>query len=105
MIALPETFEARVISIIVEDYEGAPCMRLELFGCRKTNCLDINECAINNGGCDQICRNNGGGYDCACQQGYDLFVENGQGGIKVHQTETGLKEDDIVRYNKTCVRK
>ena len=32
--------------------------------------LDVNECASSNGGCDQICTNNPGSYQCSCNQGY-----------------------------------
>ena len=40
----------------------------------KHDCIDIDECAINNGGCEQICSNTDGGYYCMCQTGY--FVDN-----------------------------
>ena len=35
-------------------------------------CLDINECASQRGGCDQICTNNAGSFSCACNSGYQL---------------------------------
>ena len=31
---------------------------------------DINECENNNGGCDQICLNSAGSYQCDCFEGY-----------------------------------
>ena len=31
---------------------------------------DINECMINNGGCQQHCSNSRGSYSCYCNQGY-----------------------------------
>ncbi|XP_043277770.1 uncharacterized protein [Venturia canescens] len=31
-----------------------------------SNCIDINECAINNGGCSEVCENTEGSYFCAC---------------------------------------
>ena len=31
---------------------------------------DINECAIGNGGCEQVCTNTPGGYTCSCNAGY-----------------------------------
>ena len=37
----------------------------------KTECLDIDECAINNGGCDQTCTNFKGSYLCSCENGYE----------------------------------
>ena len=36
---------------------------------------DIDECAINNGGCDSICMNTPGSYSCACQPGYTLLLD------------------------------
>jgi hypothetical protein len=39
-----------------------------------TSCVDIDECAIDHGGCDSLttCKNFGGGFECsACPPGYD----------------------------------
>ena len=38
------------------------------------NCsfLDIDECSINNGGCDEMCTNTNGSYVCSCNDGYIL---------------------------------
>ena len=36
---------------------------------------DVDECASSNGGCDQICTNNPGSYQCGCNQGY---ISNGK---------------------------
>jgi len=33
---------------------------------------DVNECAINNGGCEQICNNTIGSFICTCGSGYQL---------------------------------
>ncbi|XP_057306995.1 uncharacterized protein LOC130645132 [Hydractinia symbiolongicarpus] len=35
-------------------------------------CHDIDECALNIGGCSQICTNTLGSYDCRCREGYYL---------------------------------
>ena len=40
------------------------------------SCDDINECATENGQCDQTCTNTVGGYECTCGEGYLL---NGDG--------------------------
>jgi hypothetical protein len=33
---------------------------------------DINECSVNNGGCEQGCENTMGGFECQCHPGYKL---------------------------------
>ena len=33
---------------------------------------DIDECAVNNGGCDHICTNVPGSFYCSCRSGYNL---------------------------------
>uniref|UniRef100_A0AAQ5YC15 Signal peptide, CUB and EGF-like domain-containing protein 2 n=1 Tax=Amphiprion ocellaris TaxID=80972 RepID=A0AAQ5YC15_AMPOC len=33
---------------------------------------DINECSVNNGGCEQGCENTMGGFECFCRPGYKL---------------------------------
>lgn len=35
-------------------------------------CVDVNECASNNGGCAQACTNSLGGFTCSCSAGYAL---------------------------------
>ena len=39
--------------------------------------LDNNECNINNGGCDHVCTNTPGSFQCSCRDGYRL-ASNGQ---------------------------
>lgn len=34
--------------------------------------LDIDECTINNGGCQHMCQNKQGSYKCACRKGFFL---------------------------------
>ena len=34
--------------------------------------VDINECSIANGECDQICTNTEGSFQCSCEAGYSL---------------------------------
>ena len=35
--------------------------------------VDFNECAVDNGGCEQKCTNTDGSYDCSCNEGYSLI--------------------------------
>ena len=40
------------------------------------SCLsDVDECAISNGGCEQICDNTYGSFECDCQPGYTLNAD------------------------------
>ena len=34
--------------------------------------VDINECLVSNGGCEHICLNTNGSYQCSCQSGFKL---------------------------------
>ena len=36
------------------------------------NPSDINECVTDSGGCQQICTNTNGSFECSCNQGYSL---------------------------------
>ena len=38
--------------------------------------LDIDECAVLNGGCDHQCHNGPGFYNCTCDVGYKLQSDN-----------------------------
>ena len=33
---------------------------------------DFNECNLNNAGCEHVCNNTGGSFDCDCRAGYKL---------------------------------
>ena len=34
--------------------------------------LDINECTANTDGCDQVCTNTDGSFECSCNSGFTL---------------------------------
>ena len=38
--------------------------------------IDINECDDDNGGCDHVCTNTAGSYECSCNSGYSLALDN-----------------------------
>ena len=42
------------------------------FSCHHN--LDIDECIVNNGGCQEICTNTNGSFYCSCPSGYSGSV-------------------------------
>ncbi|XP_055948273.1 uncharacterized protein LOC129981454 isoform X2 [Argiope bruennichi] len=104
-ITLQQPLEARYVRIVIMEYVVAPCLKLELMGCSRQDCVDKNECMENNGGCDQRCINSPGSFNCLCNVGFDLYTENGTAGFHIASSETGMKDDDVYRINKTCVPK
>ena len=38
--------------------------------------IDIDECDDDNGGCDHVCSNTAGSYECSCNSGYTLELDN-----------------------------
>ena len=38
----------------------------------STNCVDIDECAIQNTGCEHLCHNTQGSYFCSCYEGFNF---------------------------------
>ena len=42
------------------------------------DCVDVNECSDNNGGCEHVCINNQGSFTCKCHDGYFLVGNNCQ---------------------------
>lgn len=100
---LPIPIEARYVRYRIQDYVGAPCLRLETMGCTRLDCADINECAKKNGGCDQKCVNSPGGSACSCNAGFELFTLNGTAGFSIEKSETGQRDGDTLKINKSCV--
>ncbi|XP_013415298.1 fibrillin-1-like [Lingula anatina] len=57
-------------------FEVAPCVDCNKTVCpdgyqydfKAASCKDINECAVNNGGCSDICSNTIGSYHCECNE-------------------------------------
>eukprot|EP00731_Ephydatia_muelleri_P015150 Em0008g870a len=50
--------------------------------------IDVNECAVNNGGCGQVCTDSNPGYNCSCNPGYMLNPDGND-----HVQETVRKEN------------
>lgn len=100
---LPMPIEAQYIKFKLQDYVGAPCFKLEIMGCTRLECADINECTSNNGGCDQKCINSPGDYSCACNIGYELYTQNGTAGFDIELSESGVRDGDTLQINKSCV--
>lgn len=105
IVNLPIPLEARYVRLLIMEFVVAPCMRFELMGCSRQDCIDINECLDKNGRCDQRCVNSPGSFNCLCNVGYELFTSNGTAGFYIPPSETGLKDGDVYRINKTCVPK
>ncbi len=103
IVNLPIPLEARYIRIVIMEFAVAPCMRFELMGCSRQDCLDVNECLERNGGCDQRCVNSPGSASCHCNVGYELYTANGTAGFTIPPSETGTRDGDTYRLNKTCV--
>lgn len=38
IVSLPQPIEARYIRVLIMDYVGAPCIRVELMGCTRQDC-------------------------------------------------------------------
>ena len=102
---LPTPLEARYLRLNLVNFTSNPCMRLELMGCQKQTCDDENECLDNNGGCAQKCLNDPGNFKCDCNVGFQLFTEDGTSDYFIPPSETGERDGDTYRLNKTCVRK
>ena len=41
-----------------------------------TPSIDVNECALENGGCEHKCTNRAGSYSCGCNQGFRLQTDS-----------------------------
>uniref|UniRef100_T1IXR4 Uncharacterized protein n=1 Tax=Strigamia maritima TaxID=126957 RepID=T1IXR4_STRMM len=102
---LPRPLEARYIRFVLEEFSVAPCLRLELMGCSRQDCRDVDECLTENGGCQHKCVNSQGTYGCQCKNGFELYTKNGTAGFYIPSSETGLREGDTYRLNKSCVAK
>ncbi|KZS05970.1 Notch 2 [Daphnia magna] len=81
VVNLPTAIEARYFRLVIQDYSVAPCLRMEMMGCTRNECLDVDD------------------------EGHDLFIQNGTAGFFILESETGVRDGDRFRINKTCVKK
>ena len=102
---LPEPVEARYIRLNIVNFSIAPCLKFELMGCARQDCIDVNECEENQGGCSHRCINSPGSFSCECNVGYELFINETTAGFTIEESESGMRDGDIYRLNKTCVKK
>lgn len=62
-----------------ETPEGTICFCLNdnpIVPVNGTQCVDINECNVNNGGCESQCFNTEGSFQCGCGTGFRLTRNN-----------------------------
>ena len=55
------------------------------------NLFTVNECEIDNGGCEQICTDTFLSYNCSCKDGYSLNTDGSCSGI-TSQTEITVEQ-------------
>ena len=65
-------FEGKECNEGTQYYHNAPTLNFLLL----LYPIDIDECKMDNGGCDQLCKNSLGSYECNCQQPFILGLDN-----------------------------
>jgi len=68
------------------------------FECVSNDCKDIDECATDNGDCEQGCKNTDGGRTCECENGYKLATD-GKGCDDIDECKTNNGGCDQVCVN------
>ncbi|XP_032514482.2 collagen and calcium-binding EGF domain-containing protein 1-like [Danaus plexippus] len=67
---------------------------------RQPYCVDIDECTINNGGCEHRCVNDPGGFHCECNAPYSVGID---GRKCVPSVAVGMPEPlPLVRTSSRC---
>ncbi|KAL4622476.1 signal peptide, CUB and EGF-like domain-containing protein 3 isoform X2 [Arapaima gigas] len=59
--------------------------------CKGTFTIYIDECRLTNGGCDHVCRNTVGSFECSCRKGYKLLTN-----------ERTCQDIDECSFERTC---
>ena len=63
----------------LEDIDGTyecSCDSGYVLGSDGHSCQDIEECSVDNGGCDHTCHEELGSFYCSCRDGYELASDN-----------------------------
>ena len=64
------------------------------------HCTDINECnSPDNGGCDQICSNTPGGYNCSCKWGFTMGENNTCEGESIDKSLSIAQVTSVLPHN------
>ena len=64
----PVTTSNVLVSMSIQNHT---CIPIFIFLFR----VDVNECALDKGGCDHKCINKGGSFHCVCEDGYRLLSD------------------------------
>ncbi|XP_040285946.1 uncharacterized protein LOC120999139 [Bufo bufo] len=73
-----------------EGFECGPCPPF-LTGDGIT-CTDIDECYLNTSTCQQICNNYVGGYNCSCNEGYEVDENNSSLCVDIDECTNGIPQ-------------
>ena len=72
--------------------------------------LDIDECALANGGCAHVCNNTDGSFSCMCDEGFELDEDGqqciGMNSVAAHSNflETCCKHKNRTKLNlNSCI--
>ncbi|OAF71502.1 hypothetical protein A3Q56_00718, partial [Intoshia linei] len=72
----------------------------------QNTCQDIDECLVNNGGCEEKCTNTLGSYTCSCTTtGKIIYSAANLNNIPLGTNEDGTKVGDIPRIQHSCIYK
>lgn len=67
-------------------------------------CVDVDECADNNGGCQHQCTDTVGGYECSCKDGYSIDCDGHSCNGKYSSCATYKYNNWCHRFRGVCVR-